>query len=247
MKNTIWRRKKLRTRFRGTCSYGALQDIILLNYIQCLWCDITGPRNKTQFTSFSLLCLIFENPLNKLAKFTRDKTPPNWDAKMACQNNLPKSTATPTHRIFLARIRCDSSSQYWLAGETPLPRSGFPGKTRPAMSPPPPPPPELTRRKGEGVENWPGPPVHPKQVLSLSFPLHSQFTCSIWYNNISISAQSGLISKSITMYRSCGTFFILREASTAERRYKKERWSENYMHMAAFSTRWVQKQMPQIY
>jgi hypothetical protein len=32
-------------------------------------------------------------------------------------------------------------------------------------------------------------------------------------------------------------FFILREAATAERRYKKERWSENYMHMAAFSTR----------
>ena len=32
-------------------------------------------------------------------------------------------------------------------------------------------------------------------------------------------------------------FFISREAATAERRYEKERWSENYMHMAAFSTR----------
>ena len=26
-------------------------------------------------------------------------------------------------------------------------------------------------------------------------------------------------------------FFISREAATAERRYKKERWSENYMHL----------------
>ncbi len=32
-------------------------------------------------------------------------------------------------------------------------------------------------------------------------------------------------------------FFISREASTAGRRYMTERWSENYMHMAAFSTR----------
>ncbi len=32
-------------------------------------------------------------------------------------------------------------------------------------------------------------------------------------------------------------FFISRKAATAERRYKKERWSENYIHMAAFSTR----------
>ncbi len=32
-------------------------------------------------------------------------------------------------------------------------------------------------------------------------------------------------------------FFISREAATAERRYKKERWSENYVHMAAFCTR----------
>ncbi len=32
-------------------------------------------------------------------------------------------------------------------------------------------------------------------------------------------------------------FFISREAATAERRYEKERWSENYLHMAAFSTR----------
>ncbi len=32
-------------------------------------------------------------------------------------------------------------------------------------------------------------------------------------------------------------FFISREASTAERRYRKEKWSENYMHMGAFSTR----------
>jgi hypothetical protein len=31
-------------------------------------------------------------------------------------------------------------------------------------------------------------------------------------------------------------FFISREASTAERRYRKERWSENYMHIGAFST-----------
>ncbi len=32
-------------------------------------------------------------------------------------------------------------------------------------------------------------------------------------------------------------FFISREAATAERRYKKEKCSENYMHRAAFSTR----------
>jgi hypothetical protein len=32
-------------------------------------------------------------------------------------------------------------------------------------------------------------------------------------------------------------FFVSREAATAERKYKKERWSENYVHMAAFSTR----------
>ncbi len=40
------------------------------------------------------------------------------------------------------------------------------------------------------------------------------------------------------LYRSCGTFYISREASSAERRYRKEIWREkNYMHMGAFSTR----------
>ncbi len=34
-------------------------------------------------------------------------------------------------------------------------------------------------------------------------------------------------------------FFVSREAATAERRYEKERWSKNYVHMAAFSTRSV--------
>jgi hypothetical protein len=43
--------------------------------------------------------------------------------------------------------------------------------------------------------------------------------------------------KKITSVLFLWNFFLLREASTAERRYRKERWSENYMHMGAFSTR----------
>jgi hypothetical protein len=43
--------------------------------------------------------------------------------------------------------------------------------------------------------------------------------------------------KKITSVLFLWNFFISREASTAERRYRKERWSENYMHMGAFSTR----------
>jgi hypothetical protein len=39
-----------RTRFWGTCNYGALWDTILLDHIQRLLCDITGPQNNTQFT-----------------------------------------------------------------------------------------------------------------------------------------------------------------------------------------------------
>ncbi len=83
-------------------------------------------------------------------------------------------------------------------------------------------------------------------------------TCIRWNNNISNSDLRDLIFDRILdfslfdcfalgilisgffylyVYCSCGTFFISREDSTAERRYRKERWSENYMHMAAFSTR----------
>jgi hypothetical protein len=31
--------------------------------------------------------------------------------------------------------------------------------------------------------------------------------------------------------------FVSREAATAERRYKKERWSENYVHQSSQDTR----------
>jgi hypothetical protein len=50
-------------------------------------------------------------------------------------------------------------------------------------------------------------------------------------------AASGSSSTVDTVYRSCGTFFISREAATAEQRYEKERQSGSYMHMAAFSAR----------
>ncbi len=67
------------------------------SYIQCLWCDITGPRNNTQFTLL-FLCFHFIWTHWMFAKFTCHKTPPNWCAGKACQNNPPKQSAATTCR-----------------------------------------------------------------------------------------------------------------------------------------------------
>ncbi len=90
------------------------------------------------------------NPLNicwiylawKPAKLMCQKDPPKWPAEMTRQNNLPwqlaefKCDFNP--RNLLARNRRHCNSRYWLARESPLPRSKSPSKTRPPTPPPPP-------------------------------------------------------------------------------------------------------------
>ncbi len=119
------------------------------SYIQCLWCDITGPRNIHNLLFFSLLQ--FHPKTHWIsAEFTCHKTPPNWCAGKAWSNNSPKLLAEPkcdsNPRFLLARNKCDSSSRYWLAREPPFPAQN--PQERPG--PPSPPLPPAAPRNGGG-------------------------------------------------------------------------------------------------
>jgi hypothetical protein len=91
----------------------ALQHYIT-SYIQCLWWDITGPRNNTQF---SLLFFL---------------------SKIICRNNLPNPSATPTRGFYLPELGAIPACGIDLPERTPLPRSESPSKTQPATLPPSP-------------------------------------------------------------------------------------------------------------
>ncbi len=72
--------------------------------------------------------------------------------------------------------------------------------------------------------------------LGMSYVVHLMVTEMRMYGML----QSDIFSYRCIFYIAVSflwNFFISKEASTAERRYRKERWSENYMHMGAFSTR----------
>jgi hypothetical protein len=89
------------------------------SYIKCLWCDITGPWNNTQFTLLSFASISFQKPTgylpNLLATIPRQIDVPEGLAKITRQNNLPQQLAEPkcgsNPRFLLARNKCDFSSR----------------------------------------------------------------------------------------------------------------------------------------
>ncbi len=95
---------------------------------------------STEYTQFTSLFFALISSLK-----TRWINLPNLLAVKHRQNKLPNSSAIPARgigtRFSLARIRCDSNSRYWLAIVTPLPCSGFPGRSRPTIPSPPSPTP----------------------------------------------------------------------------------------------------------
>jgi hypothetical protein len=116
------------------------------------------------------------------AKMIRQSNPPKWSAKATRQNNPPWQLAefrcdfNPQN--LLAKTRCHFNSRYWLAREPP-----FPAQNPQARPGPPSPPPKLrATEEGEGAGDWPGSPLHPEQVLLLSFPSHEWLHILIWHN-----------------------------------------------------------------
>ncbi len=132
--------------------------------------------------------LPFPNPLNKLAKLTCRIDPPDKPAKLTCRINPPKWPALWSRGkkswFSPAQMRTHSSLPNRLARVTPLPRSEFPGRTRPANTPLPPPPSQLCVReeRGEGV----GASQALQSILNRHFYFHSlykvNYACSIWHN-----------------------------------------------------------------
>ncbi len=99
---------------------------------------------------------------------------PKWLAGMICQNNLPNPSATPARGFSLPESGAISARGIDLPEKPPFPLR-IP-KQDPARNSPPPSPHRLRiTEEGEGAGSWPGSPMHPEQVLFLSFPLHGQF------------------------------------------------------------------------
>jgi hypothetical protein len=80
----------------------------------------------------------------------------------------------------LARNRRHFNSRFLLAREPSFPAQN--PQARSARHPPPPPQQLRQRRRGEGAGDWPGSPMHPEQVLLLSFPSHEWLHILIWHN-----------------------------------------------------------------
>ncbi len=127
------------------------------SYIQCLWCDITGPRKNTQFTPLFFASISLkptEYLPNLLATKPRQIDVPEGLAKIICRNNLPNPSATPARGFYSPELGAIPARGIDLPERAPLPRSESPGKTRPA-TPPPPPTGSAQRRRGRGWETDP--------------------------------------------------------------------------------------------
>ncbi len=134
-----------RTRFRGTCKQALWHYIT--SYIQCSWCDITGPRNNAQFTPLFFCFISFQKPTEccqiylpqNPAKLMCRKGLPKWLAGMICQNNLPNSSATPARRFYLLELSAIPAHGIDLPEEPPSPLRVPRQDLARHFTPPPPP------------------------------------------------------------------------------------------------------------
>ncbi len=167
---------------------GNLQESITTLYLLAIYnvYNVILQVHGMYIIYFSFLYLF---PL-KPAWFTCHKNPPNKCAEITRRNdprkirrgNLPDLCATLTRWIYSPEIGANATRGICLPENPPSPLR-IP-RQDPARHPPPPPatPHNVGGGRGQGAGDWPGSPMHPEQVLLLSFPLHEWLHILIWHN-----------------------------------------------------------------